>query len=145
MTINGEGTYNLAPYHPTEVKTGEGNLRIEPVADAPWTLEPQTVRVSTNFLTRPFANPTFILNPDGTAMVQMTQVCYTPEDKPNMVPPDGDALVATGKALHLFDGIDYRFRHFPDSIELTSSSASPRENLMVLDTSQSWMEDSRLS
>jgi tetratricopeptide (TPR) repeat protein len=121
--------YKLNPQQVTKVRTGEGDLEFE-ILDLPAPAATQKVRVQSGFLTRPFRRHTFVLNPDGAAILRRTRVHYSARSSEDAEP---ETLFAAGDALHEFSGIHYAFEEFPESISVEShSSRTTRDGLFLV-------------
>lgn len=119
--LNGE-SHALPPLSVTKVRLGEGDVTVQ-ISDAPATIGPETVTIRTPFLTRPFSNETFVINPDRTAILQRTRVHYVPRDRGGPAPLPDESYFA-GSTLHHFTGLDHVFEDMPASIKMDSHAAS---------------------
>jgi hypothetical protein len=122
VTVAGK-TLTLKPMSHTRVQVPEGEVAVVP-SDDELGIKPQTCRIATPFFTRPFLNRTFVLNPDGAALVVQEEAEYVPNGSsktgdPNTAPPH----LFAGDLLYSFDGMDYEFDPFPTSIEMDSSTS----------------------
>lgn len=118
VTIN-SAKHSLARMSVRPIVLPEGVWKISVATEAP--VESFDVTHRTSFLLRPFRNTTVVLNPDQTAILVRETTVYSAI--PNR-DASGDLALHTGKPLHTFAGIDYRFEDFPDRIRTKEHSAS---------------------
>ncbi len=124
-------TYTLEPMSVVSIRLEEGDIRVE-LVDPPLPVEPETVRIETAFLTRPFANRTFVLNPDGAAILQRTRVYYSAGSGANAA-PEPEYSFAAGRVLHRFDDVDCPFEEFPETVSVSSGSwGASRDGLSLV-------------
>lgn len=119
-TLNGV-SYQLSPQSAMKVRLGEGDVQVA-IADAPAGIEPQTVQIATSFLTRPFSDATFVINPDGAAVLERVRVYYSDKDSVSQREPQ--VTLAGGQVLHRFDDLDYPFESFPDEIRVDRGASN---------------------
>ncbi|MEZ5941926.1 MAG: hypothetical protein R3C18_11070 [Planctomycetaceae bacterium] len=98
---------------------GDYELTIKEFPEVP----PVQAAVKTNMFSRPFVSPTIVVNPDQSAIIEFEKIWYG-ENVNNL--PEGDWEIATGKPVHVFNGIDYEFLEFPDQITMEGSKASKK-------------------
>ncbi len=96
------------PFAVTDVKTAEGGLT---KLAAP----PQSVELHTPFLTRPFNFTTFVLNPDGAAILLREEEVYTPSTL--AAPKTADTEVMAGEHLYAVKSVDYVFEEAPATLK----------------------------
>jgi len=114
------------------IPEGEHDVRVTDAEGNGIGIPQERVTVRTPFLTRPFAEKTFVINPDRMAVVIWEQTVYAakagPKDKQN------EFKINVGEVLYEFDGVDYHFVDFPKQIELPSESARvPKERIFLLE------------
>ena len=129
VRVNGQ-THKLYPRAAKEVRVAEGEVTVEMV-DPPVPMPAETATVRTSFLTRPFSGATFVINPDRAAVVQKTRMYYQSE-RSGSAPRPPEYEFAAGGLLHRFDGVDYPFEQFPDTIKLDSNSRSVARSGLTL-------------
>jgi tetratricopeptide (TPR) repeat protein len=120
VAVNGR-EQTLQPGMPTEARVAEGDVKVE-IKDGPAAGETATVRVATSFLGRPFANRTFVLNPDRLALIGWQEAVYSD----NPWDDEGSHRVHTGEVLHAFEGIHYEFQDFPRELKTKSKRLTKR-------------------
>jgi hypothetical protein len=108
----------LAPSAATEVRLPEGEVKVE-FADPAVAAEPVSGKIETGFFGRPFANLTFVINPDRLALVVQEQVHYGKTARPPEPPQ-----LHLGEAFYSFQGINYEFKPFPHSLSVKGDSAT---------------------
>jgi tetratricopeptide (TPR) repeat protein len=85
VRLNGT-EYTLQPGERREVRTGEGDVKVE-VLNPPAGVETgQVVSVRTPLLTRPFRSHDFVINPDGAALLSRMRVFYATENRSPSAP-----------------------------------------------------------
>jgi tetratricopeptide (TPR) repeat protein len=134
-TVKLNGTaHTLNPHVATPARIAEGDIKVE-LADAATPVATETISINTPFLTRPFDQHTFVINPDHAAVIERTTVFYRANVSilnQNSGPEPRRSYVA-GKALHTFDGVDYPFSEPPSRISMKSSDSEvSRDALSVL-------------
>ncbi len=107
VTING-AEHTLPPGAATPLRVAEGEVTVE-FRGAAVPLEPVSCRVETPFFSRPFANRTFVINPDQLALLVWEQAEYSEVPRPVQAP----SQLQVGKVLHAFEGLDLEFAPFP--------------------------------
>lgn len=118
VTINGED-YIATANQGQKLRLPEGVLRYQ-MKDTVFPSEAKTVEFSTDFVSRPFDDTVFVLNPDGLALVAIQTTHYAQSNR---------ELVAdkfkwkTGQRFYQLHGIDYSFEEFPKSVSVKSSRA----------------------
>ena len=108
----------------------EGDVVVS-VADQELWIPEHTVRIQTPFISRPFANRTFVLNPDRLALIANEEVLYGE----NTDQREPEYQIAVGQLLYEFTGIDYVFQEAPDEVTVENGFAV-RDVLRHVDTSQ---------
>lgn len=111
VAVNGV-EHLIQPGRPTAVRVAEGEVVVES-RDATVPLDSTRCQIETPFFSRPFANHTFVLNPDQLAFVLWEQTEYAETPRPVQVEPK----LYVGELLHAFDGLDYEFEPFPQSVK----------------------------
>ena len=96
------------PFAMTDVKTADGGIT---KLAAP----PQSVELHTPFLTRPFNFTTFVLNPDGAAILLREEEVYTPSTQ--TAPEAAETEVMAGEHLYAVASIDYAFKDAPATLK----------------------------
>ncbi|MFC1671547.1 tetratricopeptide repeat protein [Planctomycetota bacterium] len=92
------------------------------------TIPCEPVSIHTPFLTRPFLDRTFVVNPDKTAVLFWERIYYSA--RPGSAKA-GEYDYHVGTSLHVFEGIDYHFGDFPQEITTESSGNVPRERIIL--------------
>jgi len=129
VLINGK-SYNLLPRSEIGVRIKEGTVKIE-VPDKKIGIEPEQVQIKTEFLSRPFSQKVFVLNPDRTAIILWQEMLYAVDadiSKPVNIPES----IYINKHFYEFDKIDYAFEEFPHQIKLPSGSKTGRKTRVEL-------------
>jgi tetratricopeptide (TPR) repeat protein len=136
VSVNGE-THQLNPGSPKLIEVPEGQLAID------WKENPEgpeSVEIKTNFWGRPFNRPIFVVNPDHMALLEYEETVYA-ETRPFV--DDKPFEVKAGRLLHRFDGADYIFEPFPQTIQVKKGSTIMKSRVGVVpirDTSERLME-----
>ena len=113
-TVSVNGTeHTLQPGAAAPVRLPEGEVTVEFRGQV--ALDPVRCQVETPFFSRPFANHMFVINPDRLAIVIWQETEYTEAPGVNQAGPP--PRFYTGEGMHAFDGIDYEFTPFPDSVQ----------------------------
>lgn len=124
--------YGLPSLQPVPVKITEGVVTVE-VVDEPYAIETQSATIKTPFWSRPFLNRTYILNPDRTAPIIYEKTYYVEEGKEDKVEvPDGERKYHVGEFMYEFSGLDYKFREFPDEIQMSAGSRTQAKDRVAL-------------
>lgn len=116
----------LTPAEPRAITLPEGVWTIEPTG-AKAHLKPFTVEVTTNYFSRPFTSPIFIINPDEVALLERAEAIYS-ANPPPMPPP----TVVVGQHLLRFDDIDYLFADFPLQLKVEGNQTVRKSRLGVI-------------
>lgn len=128
----GEQIYNLNPLSVKMIRLPEGRITVEMAGDE-FPIESQTAVITTPFLTRPFTNRTYILNPDLCAVVLYEKTHYVVEGKENTPDlPKGERRYLTGDFKYEFKSLDYEFSEFPDEIKMSSGSKTESRDRVML-------------
>src|SRR5262249_28049429 len=122
--INGT-MYEVPPHNAMKIRVAEGDLKVE-ITD-PAAVPPETVSIHSSFWTRPFTAPTFVLNPDHTAIIRDSKIFYA-----EGTPPPPQSNFAGGRALLTFDDIDYAFSDPPRTVSVESSSATVQKRTLAI-------------
>jgi tetratricopeptide (TPR) repeat protein len=113
VAVNGRD-YALAAGAATPVRVTEGEVTVA-FRDGNPPPEPVRCRVETPFFSRPFGRHTFVINPDQLALVVRDEAVYAANPGQDHTP----AEFHVGRPFYAFEGIDYEFAPFPDSVEVT--------------------------
>jgi tetratricopeptide (TPR) repeat protein len=117
-TVVVQGTnHALRPNSVTPIRIAEGELQIA-FSDANLGQEPVLAQIETPFWTRPFTGPTFVINPDQSAVV-LEEESYYAANNPRMGNPP---VVHFGRAFYSLDHIDYEFESFPRSLQVNQTA-----------------------
>jgi tetratricopeptide (TPR) repeat protein len=114
VKVNGED-HQLRPGSAQKIEVPEGEVTVDWPAGGEG---PQTMKIETSFFGRPFHRPVFVINPDRLALVEREEAVYA--ETP--VEPDKAPELRTGQVLYSFDGADYEFEPFPDTVPVKSGS-----------------------
>jgi tetratricopeptide (TPR) repeat protein len=117
----------LPPGAALPVEVPEGEVAIE-FRDAGLGLEPVRCRVETPFFSRPFRGRTFVINPDRLAFVVREHAEYAEFPRAAETPPE----LHLGEVLYAFQGIDYEFTPFPQSLKLKRGQTLHKTGLSVV-------------
>lgn len=131
VTIAGQ-SHDLQPSVPKTIRLPEGTheIDVDPYATPPMVsldgetvpldealgLDGQTVTIATPFISRPFADPLFVINPDRAALLLLSHLVYADRPADFVDELDPDTLHA-GRLLHEFDDIEYAFVVAPERLE----------------------------
>ena len=85
------------------------------------------VTIATNFFTRPFSNPVFIVNLDGLAVLEHQTAIYA-VNPPPLPPPE----YLFGEIFYHFDSIDFLFSPLPDTIQLSKNQSITKTQLNLI-------------
>lgn len=110
--------HQLPPGKATPVRLAEGDVEVA-FPNAKPSLEPVRCRIESTFWTRPFANRTFVINPDRAAIVLEQETFYAKANPPAGNPPQ----VHFGQVAYAFSGLDYEFENFPATITVSGNAA----------------------
>jgi hypothetical protein len=84
--------------------------------------------VETPFFSRPFRGRTFVINPDRLALVVREHAEYAEFPRAAETPPE----LHVGEVLYAFQGIDYQFTPFPESLKLKHGQTLHKTGLSVV-------------
>jgi len=113
--------YNLQPMSHKKIgNTRYGSMQVSPVP-GDVAFDPFTANLSANPLMRVFNPPTFVINPDRTALIVLEHVHYA-EHVSNA--KESKIEVYAAQPFAEFSGVDYWFRESPDEIELENGASS---------------------
>ncbi len=107
------------------VTVGEGRHRVEVRGALEDSFEFQLHR---GFFQRFAADPVWVLNPGGLALVMAEETVYTNKPRPEYQPA---VRFYAGRRFLQVQDIDYPFRDFPDTIELSSSTREATRRRMT--------------
>ncbi len=129
-TVRVNGTdYLIAKNSTIPISVRDTKIKIE-VPELQNRFTPEILSLKSDFLTRPFDDTVFIINPDRNALLSRDRVYYGSNSSTG---PKPESELFTGKTLHVFENLDHVFEEFPEEI-FTSSSASrvAREGLFLV-------------
>jgi hypothetical protein len=141
VSIDGK-THHLMPHEARQVPVSEGQVHLAS-ADPTTPFPDQTIRVTTPLLTRAFAKPVIVVNPDRTALVYEEEAAFVRE-APKSLDEMGRHKLVAGAALYQFDKVDYAFEDFPDSVSGADGSAKVLKKKIALWTIGSPIQQTRL-
>ncbi len=118
-------TYILQPGSPQLIQVPEGELVVEST-EKNYQIPPVTCKVETNFWSRCFKRPVFVVNPDEAAVLSSETSIYA-KNPPKPPPP----VYIDAKSFHVVDEPDYLFTDFPDSIQVKGNSSITKKRLGV--------------
>lgn len=118
-------TYLLQPGSPQLIQVPEGELVVEST-QKDYEIPPVKCKVETNFWSRCFMRPVFVVNPDESAVLSSETSIYA-KNPPKPPPP----VYIDAKSIHVLDEPDYLFSEFPDSIQVKGNSSITKKRLGV--------------
>jgi tetratricopeptide (TPR) repeat protein len=118
-------TYILQPGSPQLIQVPEGELVVEST-QKDYDIPPVKCKVETNFWSRVFKRPVFVVNPDEAAVLSSETSIYA-KHPPKPPPP----VYIDAKSFHVIDEPDYTFTDFPDSIQVKGNSSITKKRLGV--------------
>ncbi len=124
VLVNGR-EQNLRPGAATHFQVPEGFVAIE-FGNLP--LEPVQCHIETPFFSRPFKSHTFVINPDQVAVLVWEQAAYSEVPQAGQ----GQHRFHLGSLLYSFDGLDYEFKEFPDSVSVKQGQTVTKTRVDVL-------------
>jgi tetratricopeptide (TPR) repeat protein len=124
VAVNGREVA-LDPGQATPVELPEGDVAVES-RDPQVPLPPVRCRIETPFWTRPFTRRTFVINPDELALLVWQEAIYSEPPRPSPEPE-----YHTGQAVYRFEGADYEFKAFPQTIHAEKRSAVHKKRVGV--------------
>jgi tetratricopeptide (TPR) repeat protein len=122
----GEAKRTLQPGMATVIQLSEGTWQLQVTQGV--SIEPQEISIATRFWSRPFIEPTFVVNPDRSALIDLSEVSYA-EDGDDAPDPRYELFV--GEFAYTFWDVDYPFEEFPDSISLPAGDPVTKRGLRV--------------
>jgi len=129
VRISGK-VFHLMPHDARQVQVAEGDLTVVS-ADEAVPFSDQTCRVSTPFLKRPFVKPTFVINPDRTALVYEEEALFSQAAPKSLEEMDHHKLYV-GEAVYAFSQVDYPFDEFPDKVSAADGGADVLKKKVAL-------------
>jgi tetratricopeptide (TPR) repeat protein len=129
VSINGK-PYHLLAHDARPINIAEGHVLLASASVATPFPE-QSIRLTTPLLTRPFIKPTFIINPDKTALVYEEVTLFSHQAPKTLEEMDHHHLFV-GDALYQFADVDYPFNEFPDSVGGADGASSVRKKKVAL-------------
>jgi tetratricopeptide (TPR) repeat protein len=126
--IGGRGV-SIPAFGYTRMRVPEGTLTIR-VKGKNTHVPEATVRLESNFWSRPFLSPCVVVNPDRIALVEWEQTEYLPPNTPR-VGSNGHRL-HVGEIMHNFPDIEYPFEAFPREIQLSGNSGEKRRRIGII-------------
>lgn len=118
----------LSPGDRREITIQEGPISISGNGND-FEIPEKVIDISTPFFSRPFRNPTIVINPDQNAIFERSEIIYTDR-------PGGDAdivpVYSTGELLLTLTDVDYPFRRPPDEIEVSDTSREYRRSILSI-------------
>ena len=116
--INGQDLL-LQPFSHVRHAVPEGDISVS-VEDAKLGIPAGTAVIRTNFFLRPFFSPTYVINPDQTALVIWEKAFYgVPGNVPN-----GEEKISGNQLLHEYSSVDFEFKPLPGQVESDSKTTS---------------------
>ncbi|WP_020473024.1 tetratricopeptide repeat protein [Zavarzinella formosa] len=116
VVVGGE-RHNLTPHAAMPIRVAEGDVEVAFGDDKPG-LEPVRCRIETSFWGRPFANRTFVINPDESAVILEEETYYAKNNPPASRKP----TIHFGNSHYEMSGIDYEFEEFPQTLQVKKST-----------------------
>ncbi|MHC5055052.1 MAG: zinc ribbon domain-containing protein [Planctomycetota bacterium] len=129
VSVSGE-VHTIPPMSPLKIALAEGDIRVK-VLDEKLGLPEETCRIRTPFLSRPFIDRTYVINPDRVAIVLKETAIYSAAPRSG----SGSQRVLVGRVLHEFKDIDYEFEPFPGSLSTERSRLIKRRVTQLRDHS----------
>jgi len=129
VSVAGE-VHTVPPMSHLKIAVAEGDIRVK-VLDEGLGIPEETCRIRTPFLSRPFLDRTYVINPDRVAVVLSERAIYT-------VSPGGDAPsphVLVGRTLYELKDIDYEFQPFPATLRTEGNRLVKRRVAQLRDHS----------
>ncbi|HJT78264.1 MAG TPA: hypothetical protein VJ739_13755, partial [Gemmataceae bacterium] len=120
VAVNGR-EQRLMPGSHNLVHVPEGEVTVE-FRDPQLHLEPIHCRVESSFWSRPFVRHTFVINPDEVAVLEKDEAFYG--DKNPAQAPQPEQKILLGQPFYAFDGIDYEFEPFPQTLQVEEGSTA---------------------
>jgi tetratricopeptide (TPR) repeat protein len=117
--------HKLRPQRPERIEIPEGEVLLR-VLDAAVDEPEQRHTLRTELLTRPLDDPLFVLNPDRAALVTREETVYS--KRPSAGAAGGQELLV-GESFYRFEGINYVFQEFPETMKLKSGSQVRRSRV----------------
>jgi hypothetical protein len=96
------------------VRVPEGEVVVT-LKDARPPLPPVLCRIETSFWTRPFSSPTFVINPDQSALIVTDETVYSATP---LAKQPSKAVFHFGQPTYTFFGMNYEFQEFPHRIQV---------------------------
>ena len=119
VEVNGR-KHALPPYSAVAVRVSEGEVRIGG-SDNAAVADGQSCTITTGFWGRPFTSPTFVINPDGCAVLVVEDVVY---GDGSLGAEHAATKVFSPRLFHTFGGIEDRFTEPPATVQVSSSTSS---------------------
>ena len=119
----GDTSHQLAPGAPVRVTIPRRDGITARVVEDGWT-ETIEIPLPTAFSASLFDGRTYVLNPDQVAVIVWEQMEYAV----NSVEKDRPYRIHLGRGFYTFEGLDYVFEEFPETIELSSTSSVARRD-----------------
>ncbi|MCA9074851.1 MAG: tetratricopeptide repeat protein [Planctomycetaceae bacterium] len=116
-TVGGTSV-ELQPQGRRAIKIPEGTVHVTATTGGKSVID-EDLELHTSFFARPFISPTFIINPDQTALLTWEKQYYA-EDVADA--PEGEWEYHVGQPLYEFRGLDFEFLPFPGQIQMGGSS-----------------------
>lgn len=136
VTIDGE-SYDLQPNRIKRIELGEGQVEVG-IESARYSLDSVEVTLASSFWSRPFKETIFVINPDRVAVLCWQNVYYVEKVEDA---PEGSENYFVGESLYRFDGIDYPFRPYPETIDLPGGKPLSKERVSILAREPDFNED----
>lgn len=120
--------YTLQPKSTQKIYLAEGDVDMQ-ITDPAGFVPAERLSLHSPFLSRPFSNSRYVINPDHTAVFLWQKVGYAAgTNRPN----DPEFKLAGGQTLQVFESVDHPFEDLPQSVSVERNSVEYRVGLSVL-------------
>lgn len=118
--------FSMPPYGRKRIAISEGSYKVS-IAEDETAIKPFEVEIVSNFWMRPFADKTFVINPDRLAVLHVEDIIYVQDgariDESKLMPQSSYHF---GKTFYQFGKIHYPFQEPDSRLENMSGSKSTR-------------------
>ena len=122
VELNGTA-YDLQPGRPILLQLPEGEFVLRHAPAGP---DEQRFKVTTDFLSRPFARQSLVINPDQSAIICEESVYYHPTGASVSGGEEGSFSLHASQAFYVVPRPDHWFEPFPATISMDSTSSRER-------------------
>jgi tetratricopeptide (TPR) repeat protein len=132
VEVNGV-QYELDAFSRSSIRLIEGMVRVKVLDELGIENTESTFEIKTPLLLRPINNRLMVLNPDRNAILYYENTKYFTDNDKNHDEFEPEYRYFSGRLFYNLDGVNYPFKEFPDSLELSEDDSKIRTRVDLYD------------